>query len=437
MKHIFDLFTTKENLFDKLCTGQLLREAFHQVSKNRGAPGIDKITIKQFKENLEGEISILTKELINWTYNPKPVRRVEIPKFDGGIRKLGIPCIKDRVVQVGIKILLEPILEPTFSNSSYGFRPGRNQRQAIEKARDIVKSGKPYGVDIDLSKFFDRIHHDKLISKLRKHGIDRRILRLIGMTLRSGIMQNGIISKTTEGTTQGSPLSPLLSNVVLDELDKLLEEREIPFCRFADDCLIFVRTRKSAARVMKSTTKYLESKMKLVVNKEKSKIDLIKHLRFLGMTIVIATIAISTISMNRAMAKVKELTPRGTSFAMERSIYKINSWYMGWSGYYRMTNYPRQLNKIEAHIRRRLRARIVDQQKSRRNLFNKLLKRGVFRRSAAGAAYSNNKRWAVSHFKGVERAYPNKWFKEEMGLKTRSNEQHKHWFALRKWIRLT
>ncbi len=366
------------------------------------------------------------------------MRRVEIPKPGGkGIRLLGVPTVRDRVVEAALKMLLEPIFEPLFSSHSYGFRPERNQRQAVEAAHKIVTGGKPYVVDIDLSKFFDRIHHDRLIARLSQHVPDKRILRLIGMILRSGIMANGLVSPSTEGAAQGSPLSPLLSNIVLDELDKELELRGLEFCRFADDCNIFVKTPKAAERVMNNISRFIEKRLKLVVNREKSQVARSERVKFLGMTIVNGSIAISHQALQTAMAKVKELTPRGTHLTLEKSIEKINSWYVGWANYYSMTHYPAQLVKVEAHIRRRLRSRLVDQQKSKRNLFRKLMKRGVSRRMAASAVFSNRKRWALSKTIAVSRAYPNRWFITEMKLAIRSDRQLSHWFGLSQWIRLT
>jgi retron-type reverse transcriptase len=362
-----------------------MEAGFRRVKKNKGSPGVDGITIAEFESRLSEELSQLKEELESWTYKPSPVRRVEIPKPGGkGIRLLGVPTVRDRVVHATLKALLEPIFEPLFSDHSYGFRPERNQRQAVEAAREIVAGGKPYVVDIDLSKFFDRIQHDRLITRLSQQVTDKRILRLIGLLLRSGIMANGLVTPSTEGAVQGSPLSPLLSNIVLDELDKELERRGLEFC----------------------------------------------------MTIVGKTIAISHKALQTAMAKVKELTPRGTHQTLEKTLEEINSWYVGWAGYFGMTYYPAQLKKIEAHIRRRLRSRLVDQQKSKRNLFRKLVKRGVSRRQAANAAFSNRKRWALSHTFAVSKAYPVGWFIGEMGQAIRSDRELPHWFELHHWISL-
>jgi RNA-directed DNA polymerase len=434
-----NLFFDEDDLFGRLCSLEALSEGFKAVKRNHGSPGVDGVTVEDFESRLDEELDVLKEELESWKYEPQPVRRVEIPKpgKGAGVRLLGVPCVRDRVVQATLKHLLEPMLDPNFSDSSYGFRPGRSQRQAVEAAREIVWSGKEHVVDIDLSKFFDRVHHDRLIARLAMFIPDKRILRLIGMTLRSGVMKDGLVTSTTEGTVQGSPLSPLLSNVVLDELDKELERRGLEFCRFADDCNIFVGSRKAAERVMRSISRFIEKKLKLVINQDKSKVSLSKYVKFLGMTIIAGTIAISIQSINRAMAKVKELTPRGTNLTMERTIENLNSWYIGWSSYYSMTQYPAQLRKIEAHARRRLRSRVVGQQKRKRNLFKKLVKRGVPRYLVGKAVFSNKGRWALSHAPAVDMAYPNHWFIEEMGLKIRSNERQPHWFSLDQWITVT
>jgi group II intron reverse transcriptase/maturase len=420
-----------------MCSISELEAGFKAVKRNGGAPGVDGVTIEEFEKNLKENLRQLQADVESWRYEPKPVRRVEIAKPQGGVRLLGIPTVRDRTLQASMKAVLEPKLEPLFSESSFGFRPKRNQKQAVEQAQRIVKSGKEYVVDIDLSKFFDRIHHDRLIHRLGGIIEDRRVLRLIGIILRSGIMQDGLVKESREGSVQGSPLSPLLSNVVLDELDKELENRGLEFCRFADDCKIFVRTLRAAERVMETITRFIEKKLKLVVNREKSQVAPSKFVKFLGMTIVAGTIAISMMSMKRAMGKVRELTPRGTSMTIEQSAEKINKWYIGWSGYYQMTQYPYQLQMLEAHLRRRLRSRIVDQQKSRRNLAAKIYEKTRSKRlSGSIYGYRNRGRWALSHSPAMERAFPNAWF-TQIGLKTISEEQRPHWFKLRKKPYLT
>ncbi|MCF1459654.1 MAG: group II intron reverse transcriptase/maturase [Shewanella sp.] len=402
-------------LFETLCRPITLGQGFRMVSKNGGSAGIDGITIKDYKANLEQEIQNLSAELINWTYEPKPVRRVEIPKPGGGVRLLGVPCVRDRVVQATIKYLLEPIIDPTFSENSYGFRPGRSQKQAIEKAQSIVNSGKDFVVDIDLSKFFDRVMHDRIINKLKyKYNIDKRILRLIGLTLRCGVMVDGRKQNTYVGTTQGSPLSPLLSNVILDELDKELESRGLEFCRFADDCNIFVKSKKAADRVMASISGYIEKRLKLVVNKEKSKTGKAECIKFLGITIIGGLITISSMAMNRANEKLQELIPRGTHNTIYNVVTKLNTWYRGWSGYYGMTEDPKQLQKIEAHARRRLRAKIVYDHKRPNNLRRTLMRRGASSYSA-NKIINNMGIWATSKTYAMHKAYPNRYFIKDLG----------------------
>ena len=432
-----NLLNYQEPLFERICALESLQTAFKAVKRNGGAPGIDGITIESFERRLPAELARLNHELTHWTYQPKPVRAVEIPKPTGGVRRLGVPTVRDRVVQGAIKAVLEPILDPLFSENSYGFRPGRSQRHAVLVAQKHVESGKRFVVDIDLAQFFDRIHHDRLVSRLSMFIPDKRVLRLIGMTLRSGVMKDGLVSQSTEGSVQGSPLSPLLSNVVLDELDKELESRKLRFCRFADDCNIFVGSENAAQRVMQSVTKYIENKLRLVVNKEKSKVALSDAVKFLGMTIVAGTIAISSSSRNRAMAKVRELTPRGTFMTLEQTVDKINRWYVGWANYYSMTQYPSQLHEIEAHIRRRLRARIVGQQKKKRNLFEKLVKLGQNRGRVAKVVYSNKRRWALSGTLLLGQALSPAWFTQKLGLKTVSDKPQPHWFNLKRWVRVT
>ncbi len=432
-----DLFKEERRLFDNLCSTQYLRIGFEQVKKNKGKPGIDGVCIEDFEAGLNEELSQLQQELTDWTYKPSPVRRVEIPKPGGkGVRLLGIPTVRDRVVQATLKFLLEPVFEPYFSPHSYGFRPGRSQHQAVQAAQRIVNSGKPYVVDIDLSKFFDRIHHDRLIARIGQRVSDKRVLRLIGVMLRSGVMVNGVVNPNKEGAVQGGPLSPLLSNIVLDELDRELENRGLEFCRFADDCNIFVKSQKAADRVMEKVSQFIERKLKLKVNREKSQVAKSDRVKFLGFTVVNGDIAIAHKALQTAMSKVEALTPRGTHQTLETALTEINQWYVGWANYYGLTCYPSQLRKIEAHIRRRLRSRLVSQQKRKRHLYRKLVKRGVPRRQAVKAVFSNDKRWALSNARAVTRAYPNNWFINLMGQEIRSDRKLTHWFDVSQWISL-
>jgi group II intron reverse transcriptase/maturase len=430
-------FRFQTDLFAGICALETLRESFKAVKRNKGAPGIDRITVEKYEENLEENLKQLQTEVLRWNYKPTPVKRVEIPKPGGkGVRMLGIPIVKDRVLHMAIKMVLEPIIDPTFSRNSFGFRPGKNQQQAVQQAQKIVQTGKEYVVDIDLSKFFDRINHDRLIYRLKGYTNDSRVLRLIGMILRGGIMIDGIKTPSEEGTVQGSPLSPLLSNVVLDELDKELEKRDLEFCRFADDCNIFARSQRSADRIMGSVKKFIEKKLKLKVNEEKSKTRKSNEVKFLGMTIVNGTIAMAKATYNKAMTKVKDLIPRGSHVPIEKAIEEVNKWYQGWASYFKMTQYPSQLKGIEAHIRRRFRARIIGQQKKKRNLLALLLKKGIKKKAANKTVYSNRHAWSLSHTKALDRAFPVEWFVKQ-GQKIMSNMSMEHWYEIEKWIRLT
>ena len=433
-----ELFMTKtQNLFEELCLPETLLQAFKAVKRNKGSHGIDGLSIEKFEENLLEQLGQLREELLNWTYKPMPVRRVEIPKPGSKEpRKLGVPQVRDRVVQSGIKLLLEPILEPLFSNNSYGFRPGKSQRQAVEAAAAIVKSGKEIVVDIDLSKFFDRIDHDRLIGGLSAIVEDKRILKLIGLTLRSGVFENGKVSPTRLGTTQGSPLSPLLSNFVLNELDKELERRGLEFCRWADDANIFVKSLKAGKRVLNSITRFIETKLKLQVNGEKSKVAPSQEVKFLGMTIVKGDIAIAAKSLKKGREKLKELIRRGSHLPIERVIENFNTWYKGWSNYFSMTNFPAQLNSIEAHARRRMRSRMIGDIKRRRHLARKLISLGRKKATAFRVAYSNDGRWAMSGSLTLGLAYSKGWFSSR-GLITISEEKREHWYSVKKWIKLT
>jgi len=291
-------------------------------------------------------------------------------------------------------------------------------------------------VDIDLSKFFDRIHHDRLIARMGQLIADKRVLRLVGILLRSGAMVNGVVNPSKEGAMQGGPLSPLLSNIVLDELDWELEKRGLEFCRFADDCNIFVKSQKAAERVMETVSRFIEKKLKLKVNQDKSQVARSDQVKFLGFTVVKGTIAIAKKALQAAMCKVKELTPRGTHKTLDTTLKEINQWYEGWSNYYSLTYYPSQLRKIEAHIRRRLRSRLVYQQKRKKPLYQSLVKRGVPRKQAANAVFSNNSRWALSAVRAVTKAYPNSWFINLKGQEVRSDQKMEHWFDVSQWVHL-
>lgn len=306
---------------------------------------------------------------------------------------------------------------------------------AVKSACDIVQSGKEWVVDIDLAQFFDTLSQDRLIHRVGLLVDDKRILRLIGLTLRSGVQIGEHTEPTAQGSTQGSPLSPLLSNVVLDELDKELESRGLSFVRYADDANIFVRSEEAAKRVMASVTKFIERRLRLTVNKEKSQVALSNAVKFLGFTIVSGTIAISSKSLARAMEKVREMIPTNSPIPVERTLEKVNSWCRGWAEYHSLTQYPQQLLALESHVRRRLRARIVRQCKRRSTLYRRLVQRGLKTKTAVGYAHSNKGPWKISH-SAMTHAYPVEWFEKRAGQLICSNRQLQHWFPVKRYIRL-
>jgi RNA-directed DNA polymerase len=422
-------------LFEEVHALPRLELAFKKVRANGGSAGPDGVSVEQFEEQLSDNVSQLEAELKSRSYQPGPVRRVSIPKPNspsGGERHLGIANVRDRVVQQSILMALNPYFDPRFSKSSYGFREGRSQRGAIEAARSHVANGKEWVVDLDLEKFFDTVNHDRVLHLIREKVSDRRLLKVIALTLRSGVEIDGKVEKSTIGLPQGSPLSPLLSNVVLDRLDKELEKRGLDFVRYADDANIFVGSQKAAERILASVTKYIEQKLKLRVNRDKSQTALSKTVKFLGMTMLAGGLAMISIgAMKKAKEKVKELIPRSGRGSIETQVERVNLWYQGWSGYYAMTNYPSQLKQIEANIRMRFRLQFIKNHKRKKHLVRKLVKQGARRGTAYRAVYlKNSGRWKLAHDFTVNLAWSEAWFRQR-GLKTRSKTEQLHWQPLK------
>lgn len=415
-------------LFDEVVALPILKCAFRKVKKNRGTPGPDGQTIEAFALEETANLEALRDELIGWTYQPGPVRRVVIPKPDGGERLLGVPNVRDRIVQQAMKVVLEKLYEPVFSDHSHGFRPGRSQRTALQEAQGYVKEGKEWVVDLDLERFFDTVNHDRLIHLLRLRVKDKRIIRLIGMTIRSGVWTDGVVEEQREGQPQGSPLSPLLSNIILSELDEELEKRGLCFVRFADDANIFVGSEKSARRVLENVTRFIERKLKLKVNRTKSQAALSRGVKFLGLTILAGgMLAISAGALSKAKAKLRELVPRSGRAPLEAQIERVNTWYQGWVGYYAMGEFPSQLKTIEARMRARFRVQFVKNHKRKKHLLRKLRSRGMRYGTAYREVYTKNHgRWRLAHTMSVNQAWSIYWFNDQ-GLRTFSEEQRSHW----------
>jgi RNA-directed DNA polymerase len=365
----------------KIWEKENLRKALERVERNGGAPGIDGMTVKELRPYLKEHWLEIRETLYQQTYKPKPVRRVEIPKPDGGIRLLGVPTVMDRFLQQAIAQVLTPLYEPLFSETSYGFRPGRSAHDAIKQAQQYVQEGNEWVVDIDLEKFFDRVNHDMLMARVARVVKDKRVLKLIRAYLESGVMINGVVMETEEGTPQGGPLSPLLSNIMLDDLDKELEKRGHKFVRYADDCNIYVKTQRAGERVMESVKGFLEKKLKLKVNPKKSKVDRMNRVKFLGFSFYKHKgeifIRVAKRSLERFREKLRRLTKRTRTGKLEDIIQEINQYLIGWMGYFRQANTPSVYKKLDSWIRRRLRQLIWKRWKRGTTRYRELVRLGV------------------------------------------------------------
>lgn len=373
-------------LLDKMLTDANLMYACERVVRNGGSAGVDGMQCNQLKEYLQEHLEEIKEQIRNRKYKPQPVRRVEIPKDDGGTRYLGIPTVIDRFVQLAIVQVLEPIYEPKFSEHSYGFRPNRSAHMAIEKVLELLNGGYEWVVDIDLEKFFDNVHHDKLISLLMKDVKSGEIISLIRKFLRSGIQLDDGYKESTIGTPQGGNLSPLLSNIMLNELDKELEARGLNFARYADDCIILVHSSKAADRVMSNVTKFIENKLGLKVNMTKSKISKPNNIKYLGFGFFrieeVWKAKPHVKSVQKIKMKLKELTKRNWSINMDTRLRKIRQVIVGWVNYYRIGMFKEVARKLDGMIRFRLRMCIWKQWKRVRTKFKALQRLGITRKKA-------------------------------------------------------
>lgn len=389
------------NLLEKILEGENLRKAFNRVKSNKGSHGVDGMKVDEFPQYLKQNIGTLKKSILEGTYCPQPVRRVEIPKPDGGIRLLGIPTVVDRMVQQAVAQILTPIFERTFSNSSYGFRPKRDAKQAIKKAREYIENGHKWVVDIDLAKYFDTVNHDKLMALVAREIKDKRVLKLIRRFLQSGVMINGVVIETEEGCPQGGPLSPLLSNVMLTELDKALEKRGHKFCRYADDCNIYVKSRRAGERVMENITNFLENKLKLKVNKDKSAVDRPWKLKFLGFTFYQfygkIGIRVHQKSINKFMDKIRTITSRSSGKSMEYRMKRLKQCMIGWLNYFGIADISRLTKKLDEWTRRRIRMYFWKQWKKIKTKHDNLLKLGITEEKAWEFANTRKGYWRISN----------------------------------------
>ncbi|MFZ2170474.1 MAG: group II intron reverse transcriptase/maturase [Methylococcaceae bacterium] len=409
--------TLTNQLMEQICEPSNLNRAYKRVKANKGTAGVDGMTV----DDLLGWIALhkesLIESLMTGTYQPQPVLGIEIPKPGGkGVRQLGIPSVIDRLVQQAIHQVLEPIFDPTFSDSSYGFRPGRSAHQALKRAKEYVQEGHGIVVDIDLEKFFDRVNHDILMSRLSRRIDDKRLLRIIRRFLQAEMMQQGICIKRLDGLSQGGPLSPLMSNLLLDELDKELERRGHKFCRYADDCNIYVKSQRAGERVLQSVKTFLEKHLKLKINEAKSGCASVYDRKFLGYRLLSdGRLVIAAQSVERIQDKVRVLTRRNRGVSLEKVIFELNEALRGWINYFCLAEWSSQLLELDAWIRRKLRCYRLKQRKQGQSIAKFLMKLGVPERNARSIASSGKGWWRLSNSPPVNQAMNNAWF-EKQGL---------------------
>jgi RNA-directed DNA polymerase len=413
-KHDTESPTSTERLMEEVCDRANLMRALRRVQSNGGSAGVDGMTVKQLPAHLAKHWPEIREKLLAGTYAPQPVRRVEIPKPGGDKRKLGIPTVTDRFIQQAVLQVLQPIFDPTFSEHSHGFRPNHSAHQAVAEAQQFITQGYEWVVDIDLEKFFDRVNHDRLMSRLAKAIADKRLLKLIRAYLGAGVMENGLVSSTKEGTPQGGPLSPLLSNIVLDELDRELEKRNHRFVRYADDCNIYVRSERAGQRVMENVSRFITRKLKLKVNASKSAVGRPKERKFLGFSFrrskETLRRAIAAESLSRFRKRIRELTRRTRGGTFEQIIAELAEYLRGWNGYYGFCETPWTLRDLDSWIRRRLRSLIWKRWKYGRARFKALVQRDIGRDLAAKAAGSAHGPWHLSQSPALAIAFPNAFF---------------------------
>ena len=406
-----------KNLIELVVERSNMRKAYQKVVRNKGKGWIDKMEVKELFEFLKWNWESIKEKILEGKYKPMPVRRVEIPKANGKKRGLWIPTVVDRTIQQAILQIMEQIYEPEFSESSYGFRPNKGAQQAIQQAKKYVDEGLEYVVDMDLEKFFDKVNHDKLIGILEKKIKDKKLIKLIKSYLKAWVMINGVVTGNEEWTPQGWPLSPLLANIVLNEMDKELEKRGHKFCRYADDCNIFLKSRRAAERVMQSITIFVEKKLKLKVNKEKSKVDKVEERQFLGFTIERSRdgeicIVPSTKAKKKLFEKLKELTKKNMSISLDERIKKLNVFMKWWIGYYWISKMKEFLEKVSGWIRRRLRMCIWKTWKEVKTRYKNLRKLGLSYRNAISFANTRKGVIRIALSAVLQRTLTNKYFKE-------------------------
>jgi RNA-directed DNA polymerase len=407
-----------ERLMEEVCERDNCAQALKRVKANKGAAGVDGMTVRELPRYLKQRWPAIREQLLKGTYQPQPVKRVEIDKPDGGVRKLGVPTVLDRFIQQAVLQVLQKRWDETFSDHSYGFRPGRSAHQAVARAQQYVRGGYGWVVDLDLEKFFDRVNHDKLMARIAKRVSDKRVLKLIREFLTAGVMEDGLVSAVDEGAPQGGPLSPLLSNIVLDELDRELESRGHRFVRYADDCNIHVRSERAGQRVMASVSSFITRRLKLKVNGEKSAVARPAERKFLGFSFTRGREPrrrIAPKAIERFKRRIRELTRRTRGVSLESMVEELSAYLRGWRSYFGFCETPSVLHGLEQWLRRRLRAVLWKQWKRGRRRFAELRRRDIGLQLAAKTAGSSHGPWRLAKSPALASALPIAYF-DSLGL---------------------
>jgi RNA-directed DNA polymerase len=401
-----------EQLMEEVCGRNNCLQALKRVKSNKGSAGVDGMSVEQLPGYLKEHWPAIREQLLSGTYRPQPVRRVEIPKPDGGVRQLGIPTVLDRMVQQAVMQVLQGRWDAGFSEHSHGFRPGRSAHQAVAKAQQYIAAGRAWVVDLDMEKFFDRVNHDRLMKSLALRIADKRMLHLIGAFLKAGVMENGLVGPVDEGTPQGGPLSPLLSNVVLDELDRELERRGHSFVRYADDCNIYVRSRRAGERVKQSITSFITRRLKLKVNEQKSAVARPVERKFLGFSFTVRgpKRRIADKALTRFKRRIRELTRRTRGISIEQMARGLADYLRGWKAYFGFCETPSVLETLDQWLRRRLRSVIWKQWKRSKVRFRRLCERGIGRDLAAQTVGSPLGPWRIANSPAMNIAFPLTYF---------------------------
>ncbi|MDY6973897.1 MAG: group II intron reverse transcriptase/maturase [Thermodesulfobacteriota bacterium] len=413
MGHVMESTNPDDHLLERILSKENMRKAWKRVKVNKGSPGIDKMSIEEFPEFARNQWNNIRESIFAGTYQPFPVRRVEIPKATGGTRPLGIPTVLDRLIQQAIYQVLRPIFDPGFSDYSYGFRPGRSAHDAVYQIREYILEGCRIAVDMDLSKFFDTVNHDVLMHRVARKIRDKRVLKLIGKYLRAGVMVNGRLQATRKGVPQGGPLSPLLANILLDDLDKELERRDHRFVRYADDFIILVKSQRAGERVMLSVQRFLERKLKLKVNLDKSQVAPTDKTDFLGFTFKGTKIRWSDKAFREFKRRVKRLTGRSWFVSMEYRFEKLAQYLRGWMNYFGISEYYRPIPEIDHWLRRRIRMCYWKQWRRFKTRVRNLHKIGTHPGVAIPMCFSRKGPWKCARTLATQTGMTNQWLKDQ------------------------